>query len=421
MLAVDPLYANASESHTWIVVVMLPTRCPPPFNLRPLMFETFVCSMAMMAFAALAGSIARMTGVASWQIGIVITVAGIGWMLMARPWGRMSDKLGRRPVILIGVAGFAACYVAMAALVHVAIAMPLSPAIVFIGLLATRGLAGGFYAAVPATSAALVADHLPVEDRPKAMATLGAAGAFGIVIGPATVGLLATAGLALPLILIGILPMIGWVVLWRMLPRDERQLPPAPSTLRLFDPRLRSAMTSAFLAMGSVTIAQVLVGFYAIDRLKLMPMEGARIAGIALGCVGVALIAAQLLIRRVGWTAKLLIRVGMFVGAAGFGGAGLATSAVQLCAAYAVIAFGMGFVFPSVLALATSAVAAHEQGVAAGTVSAVQGMAVVVAPLLGTALYTIDPRAPFASIAIGLACVSLGNLRRSPLMTSFGA
>ncbi|MGE4324472.1 MAG: hypothetical protein AB7E60_15765, partial [Sphingobium sp.] len=51
------------------------------FSLKPLMFETFVCSMAMMAFVSLAGPIARVIGLAPWQVGAAMTVAGVAWMV----------------------------------------------------------------------------------------------------------------------------------------------------------------------------------------------------------------------------------------------------------------------------------------------------------------------------------------------------
>ena len=173
-----------------------PASGTPAFSLKSLLFETFVCSMAMTAFAALAGPIARVNGMVAWRSGAV----------------------------------------------------------------------------------ALVADHLPVSERPKVRAALGAACALGIVIDPATAGLLAGGEPALPRFLIGVVPTIGLVMLRRVLPRRERHVPPVPARLSLFDPRLRHAMLTAFLAMASVSIAQAIVGFYAIDRLALSPPDGALTA-----------------------------------------------------------------------------------------------------------------------------------------------
>lgn len=66
------------------------------FSMKPLMFETFVCSMAMMSFVALAGPIARVLGLEPWQVGGAMTASGIDWMIMARFWGGLSDRRGAR-------------------------------------------------------------------------------------------------------------------------------------------------------------------------------------------------------------------------------------------------------------------------------------------------------------------------------------
>ncbi|MFT4252322.1 MAG: MFS transporter, partial [Caulobacter sp.] len=122
------------------------------FSLKPLMFETFVCSMAMMAFVALAGPIARVIGLAPWQVGTAMTVSGAAWMVMARVWGSASDRRGRRPIILLGLSGFAISYAVMSLFIDLAMRTAMAPVLAFAGLVASRGLAGAFYAAVPATS-----------------------------------------------------------------------------------------------------------------------------------------------------------------------------------------------------------------------------------------------------------------------------
>lgn len=375
------------------------------FSLKPLMFETFVCSLSMMAFVALAGPIARVIGLAPWQVGAAMTVAGAAWMVMARVWGAASDRRGRRPVILLGLTGFAISYAALSLFIDLALRTAMAPLLAFIGMLLGRGVAGVFYAAVPATSTALVADHVPAEDRARAMAAVGAASAAGMVVGPGLAGLIAPFDLSLPLYLTAALPAVALLVLWRVLPRTEHRAPADKTPPRLSDPRLRRAMAVAFIAMFSVAIAQIVVGFFALDRLNLVPAAAANAAGVALAAVGVALVAAQLLLRGLGWSPDRLILVGSAIGAAGFGGVILAASAPMLWAGYAVAAFGMGWVFPSVSALAANAVDADEQGAAAGAVAAAQGLGIVLGPLVGTAIYALDPRAPFALTALLLVSI----------------
>ncbi|MDO1591834.1 MFS transporter [Pseudomonas aeruginosa] len=186
---------------------------PPPsantLDLRPLMFETFVCTLAVMSFVALVGPLARKLGLAPWQAGAAVTVGGIAWMLAARPWGIASDRHGRRRILLGGLAGFALSYASLCLFIVLALHWTLPTLLSFAGIVLLRGLAGGFYAAVPACTAALVADHVEAQRRAAALAGLGAASAIGMVIGPGLAGLLATHGLVLPLLVTGALPLVA--------------------------------------------------------------------------------------------------------------------------------------------------------------------------------------------------------------------
>ena len=379
----------------------------PAFSLRPLMFETFVCTMAMMAFVALAGPIARSIGLDPWQIGFAMTIAGVAWMVMARIWGAASDRLGRRPVILFGLSGFALSYGILSLFIDAALRTAMAPMLAFAGLVAGRGIAGVFYAAVPATSAALVADHVPPAGRGRAMAAIGAASAAGMVIGPGAAGLIAPFSLSLPLYLTAALPVVALVVLWRILPKREHHAPPRADPLRLADRRIRRPMTVAIVAAFSVSVAQVTVGFYALDRLHLDSGPAAHAAGIALAAVGVALVFAQIVLRRMNWAPQRLIRAGGLIAAAGFLAVALATTAPMLWACYAVAAFGMGWVYPSISALAANSVGPDEQGAAAGSVAAAQGLGVILGPLAGTFVYGIDTAAPYVLIGLMLVIVSL--------------
>lgn len=372
----------------------------PTLNLRPLMFETFVCTVAVMSFVALIGPVARTLGLAPWQAGMTVTVGGIAWMLMARVWGIASDRLGRRRVLLSGLAGFALTYALLCAFMALALNTSMSPLPAFIGIVALRGLAGGFYAAVPACSAALVADHVSADKRASAMAGLGAASAVGMVVGPSFAGLLAMLGLALPLLLTCLLPLLALGVLWKWLPDSQRVSERKGPALAITDRRLRRSLTLGFIAMVCVTVAQMTVGFFALDRLQLPPADAARVAGIALTSVGVALICAQMLVRKLNWAPLRLIGVGGVISALGFASVCFAIAPWMLYASCFVAAAGMGWVFPAVSALNANAVEADEQGAAAGSLVAVHGLGMITGPLLGTLLHQVDSRAPYLLIAV---------------------
>ena len=376
-------------------------------DLRPLFFGHMACTMAMMAFVSVVAPVARLLGMQPWQAGATVTVSGVLWMLMARVWGTASDRRGRRPVLLNGLAGLCGAYVLMCVAIDASLRLLPPLALSFGALVLTRGAVGSFFAAVPAVGQALIADHVPPARRAAAMAAFGAAGAVGLVLGPAAAAWLARFSLAAPLYGMCALPLLAWLLLWRTLPRDAPHASAGAAPIRLHDARLRRPMAVAFVAMFGVGIAQITVGFYALDRLGLDAAAAARVAGIALTLVGVALVLAQLLARRLGVAPQRMIRIGGLLAAVGFGATGWIGSVGGLWLCYFVSAAGMGWVFPAFSALAANAVQAHEQGATAGAIGAAQGLGMVTGPLIGTLLYAAGPAVPYQLVAALLLLMAL--------------
>lgn len=392
---------------------------PVVSGLPALVFAAWVGTMAMMAFVAVIGPVVRLLGLSEWHAGLSVTAAGVLWMLSARRWGALSDRIGRRRVLLIALAAYAVIYNVMAVFVDTALQAPPAVWLSVLALVGTRALVGLFYAAVPPTAAALVADEAAPGQRAGAMAKLGSANALGMVIGPAAAGWVAFHDLALTLYVAALLPVLALLVIAWRLPSAPPPAAPASgprAALAWHDRRLRLPVMAVFAAMISVTIAQVTVGFFAIDRLQLAPAAGARMAGLALTAVGAGLIVAQVLVM----TFKTMpprrwIALGAVISGIGFSSVALVQAPWQLLATYAVAAFGMGFVFPSFQALAADSVQAHEQGAAAGAVASVQGLGMVIGPMLGTLLYRAAPSAPYLLVGLVLlglaAAATLGGRR----------
>lgn len=383
------------------------------FNLAPLLLAGAACTMAMMAFVALIGPISRVLGVAPWQAGASVTVAGVFWMALAPVWGRLSDRIGRRRVLLWCVGAFALTYAGLCIFLDAALALLPGATIAFIGMMIGRGLIGAFYAGVPPSAVALIADHVPQEKRTGMIASLGAANGVGMVIGPAAAALLAGYSLSLPLYATALLPALAFLLLWRALPNDTPRGDGAQTKARFADPRLLRPMATAFCAMFVVSSAQVVVGFFALDQLRLSAEQAANAAGLALTSVGVALIGSQMLVGKIGWSPRTFIRVGAAISAIGFGSVALANDVVGLCAAYFVAAAGMGWVFPSFSALAANSVEPHEQGAAAGAVAGAQGLGMVVGPFAGTLAYGLGPSSSYLLAAALLIICAAWPQRRA--------
>lgn len=383
---------------------------PAADGLRPLAFTALAGTMALMTFVAVVGPIVRRLGLAEWHAGTAIAVAGLLWMLMARRWGAASDRLGRKRVLLIGLGVCAVFYLLLAVYVDFALRQPPMVLLSVVALVLLRGLIGAFYAAVPPTAAALVADRVAPAARASAMARLGSANAAGLVIGPAAAGWLAGWGLQWPLYAAAFLPLLALLVLWKALGEVESPaaVRPGKSTLPWTDRRLRLPMVAALAAVSGVAVAQVTIGFFALDQLGLPPVEAARVAGRALAGVGVGLLLSQLLVMQFRQLAPTRwIGIGAALAAIGFASMLLVDGQFGLLTAYALIAFGMGMVLPAFQAATANAVEAHEQGAAAGTVAAMQGLGMVLGPLLGTGLYRLSPVAPYLLAATVLGLLAL--------------
>ncbi len=157
-------------------------------GLPALVLAALIGTMAMMSFVAVIGPVVRMLGLSEWHAGLSVTAAGVLWMLAARPWGQLSDRIGRKRVLMLAMSAYTVVYIALAVFIDVALQAVPPVLVSVLVLVGARGLIGLFYAAVPPTAAALIADKAPTGQRAKFLARLGSANALGMVLGPAAAG-----------------------------------------------------------------------------------------------------------------------------------------------------------------------------------------------------------------------------------------
>ncbi len=160
-------------------------------------------------------------------------VTGLNWaysaaqFLMAPIWGRLSDRIGRRPVLLLSIGGsiFTQALFAATQLGHRAL-----PAWAGLGLLYVARIGAGACGANLATAQAYVADVTTPENRAKGMGLIGAAFGLGFVVGPALSGGLAHAfGFAVPLFFAASLSAVNLFLAWERLPESRREAVAAPA------------------------------------------------------------------------------------------------------------------------------------------------------------------------------------------------
>lgn len=391
-------------------------------NLWVLNFVALVGTMAIMAFVAVVGPVVRLLGLADWHAGLALTAGGVLWMLSAHRWGRLSDRVGRKRVLIISLGAYAITYLVLAVSVDVALGSPPAIAVSLAILVGARALVGLFYAAVPTLTAASVADQVAPGKRASAMAKLGTANAIGLVAGPVVTGWVAVYDIALALYAATLMPVLALVLIaWKM-PETKPEAGPdvvasggQPAAVKPIvgytDARLRLPLAAMFAAMIAVAVTQSTVGFLMLDRLELSLSDGAKTAGYALTALGAGLIFSQSLMMRITWPPTRWLQIGTFVASAGFGSIALLSSAWPMLGAFALAGMGMGFVRPAIQALTADCVEAHEQGAAAGTVASMQGFSMIVGPLAGTLLYRLSPGAPYLLVVTLLLLLALAVWR----------
>ncbi len=149
-----------------------------------LFFVVFVDLIGFGMVIPLLPLLGEAVGATPWDVGLLMASFSACQFIATPLWGALSDRIGRKPVILAGLAGSAICYAAMA------------ESHTFLALLLTRSLAGLMAGNISAAFA-YAADVSTAENRTKAMGIIGAAFGLGFIGGPALGGILAGSGHAI--------------------------------------------------------------------------------------------------------------------------------------------------------------------------------------------------------------------------------
>jgi len=167
----------------------------------------FVDMIGLMIVAPLLTPYARRYGAADWVIGLLFSAFAIAQLLSSPVWGRVSDRYGRRPAILVGLGGSMFAYLIFG--------FANSLWLLFVCRL-VQGLGGG----TTGVAQAYVADTMEPSERAKALGWLSAATSAGVSIG-AVIGALAShLGSAAPGIVAAVLVAVNMVFAWKWLPES---------------------------------------------------------------------------------------------------------------------------------------------------------------------------------------------------------
>ncbi|GAA4658072.1 MFS transporter [Streptomyces chumphonensis] len=376
-----------------------------------LLGAVFLVFLGHMSLSPIIAPLSREVGLAEWQIGATVSTAALAVVLTSQFWGRRSQSLGRKPVLVTACAIATATMTGFAVVAWFGMTGAITGTALFVAFLLLRGVGfGGAIAAVPPTAQAYIADITTDEQaRVKGMAGVGSVQAMAMVGGALVGGALSAFGLIVPLIATPVLMAAALLLLATRLRAEARhELIPSPAQVNPLDPRVWPFLVAGFGMFTSLGFIQVIMGFLVQDRLDLDSALTGVVTGGALLAAGVGLILAQaVIVPRVNWTPPALLRVGSATAVLGFILLTPDLGLAPLVAANVLIGVGLGLATPGYTAGPTLLVRRDEQGALAGLVNATNGLTFVVAPIAGTVLYGTAPSLPALVGAVIMAAVAL--------------
>lgn len=320
---------------------------------------------------------AEQYGFREWQIGLLFSAYPLCQLIAGPILGRMSDRYGRRPILIFSQAGTALSFLILGLSRN------------FTVMLLARMLDGASGGNI-LVAQAYVADVTTPENRSRGMGLIGMAFGLGFVLGPLLGGVLVSLPIAedwrlrLPFLVAAGFSTLAWILVLSRLPESRpvgarnRESARVLSWRGLVDtmtlPGIGQLMLLGFLSVLAFAALEGTLSLYLRRRMD----WNARSAAFVFAGLGLlsALVQGGLIRRLVPrFGEPRLIGAGIAIVALGFAGLALASGALELAGAIVLVGVGQGLVGPSVSGLLSRITPASEQGAVFGTLSSAQTLA----------------------------------------------
>jgi DHA1 family tetracycline resistance protein-like MFS transporter len=373
-------------------------RAALPFIFIVVFIDVLGIGLAMPVLPMLIGDYAPSRELQSYWYGVLVVVYGLMQFFCAPLLGALSDRFGRRPVILASIFGLGLHYLLLA----------VAPSLWF--MLIARVI-GGVTGASFSVANAYASDISSAERRAKSFGLIGAAFGLGFIFGPMLGGLLGTIDLHLPFYVAAGLSLInglyGLIFVPESLPQDRRaafELKRANPFAALLALSRHREIGRLVLVFALVVLAQLILQTTWVLFTHFRFGWGTRENGFALFCVGLVAAVVQgallgPLLRRFGEVRLAL--TGLSVGTLAYLLYGLAPQGWMM---YAIIignfiSFAAG---PALQGIVSNAVGPREQGVTMGALNSINSIMFVVAPAIGTPLLAQVSHLPPSDWRVGM-------------------
>ncbi|MCP4757033.1 MAG: MFS transporter [Proteobacteria bacterium] len=368
-----------------------------------LLFCIFTTGIGQSMVFAILQPLGREIGLVEMQIGFIITCSSLVFTVTSPIWGRICDKKGRKPVLLVGQIGYTIGTLFFATAFLAGLNGWMSGLAVYVLIVLARMFQASVMSATPPSAGAYIADITSREKRTIGLGRMGAARNLGTILGPAFGGLIAAVHLLAPLYSAAVVTLISAVLMAFLLEESPTRtsVDRIDVKLKLLDKRYLRLVVIGITMFIGISMVNQTIGFYLQDKFDLTGQRTAQMVGIGMMLSGVASLFSQgFLVQFLRWTPYRLVKVGLPTILLGFVCLVVFNDLVPIVASMAFTGLGTGMVMPGISAGASLAVGSHEQGAVAGIVGICPSAGFTLGPIIGTALYQLDPKYPYMAISL---------------------
>jgi MFS family permease len=368
---------------------------------------------------------ARRVGFTEQTFGIALFLASLPLIVGAPFWGKRSDRVGRKPIFLIGLGGSAIGTLLVTLVLQVGLAGWVSGMTLIALFILARGAYGAMASAIYPSATSYMVDITDVRNRGQGLAIIGAANGMGSVLGPVLAGALAFFGALAPMYAAAVIGLAGAALAAVLLPEPAKHAGPRkPVSLKFTDPRIRPYMVMWLGFFLTFMALQIVLGFYlqdvhgVTDPKELVQTTSMLLISMAVMIVGVQIGLFQVIRPKPALLLKLL---GPFFVAA-LVAMVVAPSPGWMAVGFALLGMSFACANPGINGSASLSVEPWEQGAAAGFLSVGNTLGAILGPLVGTQIYAhFGPQAPLWAGAVALTALSLYALTVKVPERSWGA
>ncbi len=363
-------------------------------------------SLIFVIFAPLA----RQLAIEEWQLGFIIAASNVMLAFSAPRWGRASQRLGRRTVYLIGLAGYAVGYALLAVGVQLGLLGVFTAGSLFALLLVLRMAYGLVVGGINPAATAYIADTTDEKSRSSGMALVAMSGGLGTIIGPAFGGALASISPVFPMYAAAALAAAACIWAYLALPEPPRRANAVEDLrLRIMDPRILPYLVGWVVVFGTFTGVQTVTAAYIADRFGVTDTTAAQrtmmIAMLSMAFVTVFVQAVVL--QRWKASPSTMLKTGFAVMTVALLLLAFGPGVFSLYAGYAFFGLSFGFTAPGLNAAGSLSVLPEEQGAVAGLLAAAPTVGMIFGPILCGLVYGIAPSSPMLGGAVLTALIGV--------------